>query len=134
MISSEAATRTSSMRYMRSVLGDTPAIVRRDQEAVRLGFEASSSRGQRVMKIERASIRSRRLEVVGSCFPSEMRKRRVTSQKSTLFISEVFHVCVSPNKAPEPTPGPVTSRAVWVSEMALSRKARLAPGPVVAHL
>jgi hypothetical protein len=40
----------------------------------------------------------------------------------------------TPNKAPEPTPGPVTSRADWVSEMVLSRKARLAPGPVVAHL
>ena len=38
------------------------------------------------------------------------------------------------NKAPEPTPGPVTSRADWVPEMILSRKARLAPGPVVAHL
>ncbi len=39
-----------------------------------------------------------------------------------------------PNKAPEPTPGPVTSRADWLSEMISSRKARLAPGPVVAHL
>jgi hypothetical protein len=38
------------------------------------------------------------------------------------------------NKAPEPTPGPVTSRALWISEMVSSRKARLAPGPVVAHL
>jgi hypothetical protein len=38
------------------------------------------------------------------------------------------------NKAPEPTPGPVTSRAVLASEMVMSRKARLAPGPVVAHL
>ena len=38
------------------------------------------------------------------------------------------------NKAPEPTPGPVTSRAVLDSEMISSRKARLAPGPVVAHL
>jgi len=40
----------------------------------------------------------------------------------------------SANKTPEPTPGPVTSRADWVSEMISSRKARLAPGPVVAHL
>jgi len=39
-----------------------------------------------------------------------------------------------PNKAPEPTPGPVTSRAVLISEMNSSRKARLAPAPVVAHL
>jgi len=38
------------------------------------------------------------------------------------------------NKAPEPTPGPVTSRAVLVVEMASSGMARLAPGPVVAHL
>jgi len=40
----------------------------------------------------------------------------------------------SANKTPEPTPGPVTSRAESVFEMVLSRKARLAPGPVVAHL
>jgi len=40
----------------------------------------------------------------------------------------------TPNKAPEPTPGPVTSRADGLSEMKSSRKARLAPGPVVAHL
>jgi len=39
-----------------------------------------------------------------------------------------------PNKAPEPTPGLVTSRAVLVSEMVSSGKARLAPSPVVAHL
>src|SRR5688572_21513324 len=39
-----------------------------------------------------------------------------------------------PNKAPEPTPGLVTSRAEVVSEMVSSRKARLAPSPVVAHL
>ena len=35
-----------------------------------------------------------------------------------------IHMCVSPNKALEPTPGLVTSRA----------GARLAPIPVVAHL
>ena len=39
-----------------------------------------------------------------------------------------------PNKAPEPTTGPVTSRADGITEMVASRKARLAPGPVVAHL
>jgi len=38
------------------------------------------------------------------------------------------------NKAPEPTPGLVTSRAEMVSEMISSGKARLAPSPVVAHL
>jgi hypothetical protein len=38
------------------------------------------------------------------------------------------------NKAPEPTPGLVTSRAERVSEMVSSGKARLAPSPVVAHL
>jgi len=38
------------------------------------------------------------------------------------------------NKAPEPTPGLVTSRAVLVSEMISSGKARLAPSPIVAHL
>ena len=38
------------------------------------------------------------------------------------------------NKAPEPTPGLVTSRAEMAFEMNLSGKARLAPSPVVAHL
>jgi hypothetical protein len=38
------------------------------------------------------------------------------------------------NKAPEPTPGLVTSRAEMASEMISSGKARLAPSPVVAHL
>jgi len=38
------------------------------------------------------------------------------------------------NKAPEPTPGLVTSRAEMAFEMISSRKARLAPSPVVAHL
>ena len=38
------------------------------------------------------------------------------------------------NKAPEPTPGLVTSRAEMGSEMVSSGKARLAPSPVVAHL
>jgi hypothetical protein len=39
-----------------------------------------------------------------------------------------------PNKAPEPTPGLVTSRAEFGFEMISSGKARLAPSPVVAHL
>ena len=38
------------------------------------------------------------------------------------------------NKAPEPTPGLVTSRAEMASEMISLGKARLAPSPVVAHL
>jgi len=38
------------------------------------------------------------------------------------------------NKAPEPTPGLVTSRAEMAFEMVSSGKARLAPSPVVAHL
>jgi len=136
---SEAGTRANPMRYTRSVLGDTPAIVRRDQESVRLGFEASSSRGQRAMRIEHVSIRCRRLEVVGSCFPSEMRKRRVTSQKSTLFGLEVFRICVSPNKTPEPTPTSVMPRAI--SRVAVLKQWNLEPNParvmpdaVVAHL
>ena len=38
------------------------------------------------------------------------------------------------NKAPEPTPGLVTSRAEMAFEMVSSGRARLAPSPVVAHL
>jgi len=45
-----------------------------------------------------------------------------------------FNPRQKPNKAPEPTPGLVTSRAEMASEMISSRKARLAPSPVVAHL
>jgi hypothetical protein len=58
----------------------------------------------------------------------------VFSREGTLFISCRGSRVQSANKAPEPTPGPVTSRAVLVFEMALLRTARLAPGPVVAHL
>ena len=38
------------------------------------------------------------------------------------------------NKAPEPTPGLVTSRAEMTFEVISLGKARLAPSPVVAHL
>ena len=45
-----------------------------------------------------------------------------------------FNPRKKPNKAPEPTPGLVTIRAERASERISSRKARLAPSPVVAHL
>jgi len=139
MISSEAGTRSSPMRYTWSVLGGTPTGVRRDQKAVRLGFEASSSRGRRLTTIGHGSIRSRRLEDLGSCFPSEMMKRRVISRKSRPFGFGVFDVCVSPNKTPEPTPTSVMPRAIsrvteskrWSAE---SNPARVMPDVVVAHL
>jgi len=58
--------------------------------------------------------------------------------RGTWAISEERLILISeskrPNKAPEPTPGLVTSRAEMASEMISSRKARLAPSPVVAHL
>ena len=136
---SEAGRRSSPMRSTRSVLGGTPAGVRRGQEAVRLGFEASSSRGRRLARIGHGSIRSRRLKVLGSCFPSEMKTRRVISQEGTLLGSVVFHLCVSPNKTPEPTPTSVMPRAIsWVTESkqwnAEPNPARVMPDAVVAHL
>jgi hypothetical protein len=59
--------------------------------------------------------------------------------KSTLFIAVVFSVCVSPNKAPEPTTRSVTPRAfLRPSEMKPRtpnrHAARGAPERVVAHL
>ena len=57
---------------------------------------------------------AKRLEVIGSGFG--VRKSQAA------------------NKAPEPTPGLVTSRAEMAFEMVSSGKARLAPSPVVAHL
>jgi len=63
------------------------------------------------------------------------RSTQESGQSLSEAISEILRTKGKmPNKAPEPTPGPVTSRAVWISEMVSSRKARLAPGPVVAHL
>jgi hypothetical protein len=56
------------------------------------------------------------------------------SRESTLFISCRGSRVQSANKAPEPTPGLVTSRAEMAFEMVSSGKARLAPSPVVAHL
>ena len=59
----------------------------------------------------------------------------VPAEKPDEFRSEfVAGKNQAANKAPEPTPGLVTSRAEMASEMVSSGKARLAPSPVVAHL
>ena len=62
------------------------------------------------------------------------RKSEGFGRFSRAFLAVGLDPKKTPNKAPEPTPGPVTSRAVLVSEIISSRRARLAPGPVVAHL
>jgi len=65
--------------------------------------------------------------------------RRFNLEKSTHFISTVFQICVSPNKAPEPTPTSVTPRATSRGFEVKRRSvepilARGAPDAVVAHL
>jgi len=61
--------------------------------------------------------------------------RAVSAKRSEEYRSGfVEEKSQAANKAPEPTPGLVTSRAEMASEMILSGKARLAPSPVVAHL
>jgi hypothetical protein len=65
-----------------------------------------------------------------------------SAQLSINHPTEMAHLLPeskSPNKAPEPTPGLVTPRAMeFASEMKRRNKkrdaARLAPSPVVAHL
>jgi len=67
----------------------------------------------------------------GSCFAFEIRAMN--------FVSAVGDVCVSPNKAPEPTPTSVMPRAIsrvaeikrWSAE---PNPARVMPDAVVAHL
>jgi hypothetical protein len=106
------------------ISGGTLAEMRRDQKMWRHGFEASSSRGRHAAIFDRESIRFRRDAVFPPCSRSVMKRRAVTSDRSAPLCSELFQLCVAPNKAPEPTPLPVTIRAC----------ARLAPGSVVAHL
>jgi len=72
-----------------------------------------------------------------SCM-SQPSEGEVTSVETIDDVLQDWGICYceekKPNKAPEPTPGLVTSRAEMAFEMVLSAKARLAPSPVVAHL
>ena len=90
---------------------------------VSTGFRKEGSRCQ----VYRCRVRDRKprmkTALVGSAEnPDEIRREFVARENQAA------------NKAPEPTPGLVTSRAEMASEMISSGKARLAPSPVVAHL
>ena len=76
----------------------------RGHESVQLGVESPEKKGQ--------ASRSRGSAVVGSGSPSE--EGAASSHftvKHTPFITQVFHLCVPPNQAPEPTTMAVTPRA-----------------------
>jgi hypothetical protein len=96
---------------------------------------AAASRARR-QYLRRARFTAARTasDAVVVCFRGRFSGLRVFGQKYSPFISEIASRVRSPNKAPEPTPGLVTIRAEGAFEMISSRKARLAPSPVVAHL
>jgi hypothetical protein len=100
-----------AVSHSASFLGDTPVMARRGQEAVRLGFEWSSSRGQRRRRFERWFSRYRSLAVFDACFPSEEVKRHVPSREKHALRLGGLPPLRSPNKAPEPTTTAVTPRA-----------------------
>ena len=93
---------------------------------------ASECERQFTVKKELRSVSEGRVRVMAAACLE--RKSEGFGRFSRAFSAARLDPKKWPNKAPEPTPGPVTSRADWVSEMVSTRKARLAPGPVVAHL
>ena len=95
------------------------------------GIESEHER-QFTVKKELRSVSDGRVRVMAAACLE--RTTEVFGRSAAAFRSVSVDPQKRPNKAPEPTPGPVTSRAVLTSEMISSRKARLAPGPVVAHL
>jgi hypothetical protein len=101
---------------------------------------AAASRARR-QYLRRARFTAARtaLDVVVVCFRGRFSGLRVIGRKDALFISEIASRVHSPNKAPEPTPGLVTPRAMECAfEMKRQNEkrdaARGAPSPVVAHL
>jgi hypothetical protein len=101
---------------------------------------AAASRARR-QNLRRARFTAARtaLDVVVVCFRGRFSGLRVFGRKDAPFISEIASRVRSPNKAPEPTPGLVTPRALE-SAFEVKRRnrsrdaARGAPSPVVAHL
>jgi len=94
----------------------------------------SAMRAGGVMRKKRSRLRTS--EILEACRPSEeARASSAFTVKSTLFSSEIFHLCVSPNKALEPTRTAVTPRAIADSCLhARFAGARVAPAVRVAHL
>ena len=101
---------------------------------------AAASRARR-QYLRRARFTTARmaLDVVVVCFRGRFSGLRVFGQKVSPFIPEITSRVRSPNKAPEPTPGLVTPRAMGC-DFEMNRRnrsrdaARGAPAPVVAHL
>ena len=71
---------------------------------------ASKSRRQYLRRARFAVARTAP-DAVAGCYRGRFSELRVFGQKYAPFISEVASRLRSPNKAPEPTPGPVTPRA-----------------------
>ena len=97
----------------------------------RRGVESQCER-QFTVKKELRSVSEGRVRVMAAACLE--RKSEGFGRFSRAFSAARFDPKKTPNKAPEPTPGLVTSRAEMASEMVSSGKARLAPSPVVAHL
>jgi hypothetical protein len=101
---------------------------------------AAASRVRRqYLRRARFTVSRSASDAVVACYRGRVSELRVFGMEDAPFISEIASRVRSPNKAPEPTPGLVTPRAM---ECALEMKrrngkrdaARGAPSPVVAHL
>ena len=95
------------------------------------GIESECGRQFTVEKELRSVSEGRVRVMAAACLE---RKSEGFGRFSRAFLAVGIDPKKTPNKAPEPTPGLVTSRAERASEMVSSGKARLAPSPVVAHL
>ena len=95
------------------------------------GIESECERQFTVKKVLRSVSDGRVRMMAAACLE---RKSEGFGRFSRAFAAARFDPKKTPNKAPEPTPGLVTSRAEMAFEMISSGKARLAPSPVVAHL
>jgi hypothetical protein len=96
---------------------------------------AAASRARRqYLRRARFAVARTTPDAVAGCYRGRFSELRVLGREDAPFISGIASRVRSPNKAPEPTPGLVTSRAEMVLELISSRRARLAPSPVVAHL
>ena len=95
------------------------------------GIESECER-QFTVKKELRSVSEGRVRVMAAAWLE--RKSEGFGRFSRAFLAVGLDPKKTPNKAPEPTTGLVTSRAEMAFEMVSSGKARLAPSPVVAHL
>ena len=112
-------------------------VVRRSGVGAVVGHAATAAKRRhevRQWRLARFSWSRRTILVSVRCIRENGRSVSVFPVQFGVSASIVASSLRSPNKAPEPTPGLVTSRAEVISDIVSSRKARLAPSPVVAHL